>query len=228
LENTFQIDYVLPINKKITFETGTKLILRDINSDFAYKNYSNDLKNFVTDITRSDIFFYIQNVMAGYVSVNLKLGEKWGLIAGSRYEQTFLNGDYDKSEVSFTNTYDNFLPSVTLNRKLSSFSNIKFSYAKRIQRPSLRYINPYVEIEDPRDVTVGNPEVEPPLASDNPRYNCARMAASNPDPGRWSQSAAAQADYPAPEAESRAWRCATSPAMGPCSAAHLKSTGSNA
>jgi len=135
--------------------------LRDINSDFAYKNYSNDLKNFVTDITRSDIFFYIQNVMAGYVSVNVKLGEKWGLIAGSRYEQTFLNGDYDKSAVSFTNTYDNFLPSVTLNRKLSNFSNIKFSYAKRIQRPSLRYINPYVEIEDPRDVTVGNPEVEP-------------------------------------------------------------------
>ena len=99
LENTFQIDYVLPINKKVTFETGTKLILRNINSDFAYKNYSNDLKNFVTDVTRSDIFFYVQNVMAGYVSVNLKLGEKWGLIAGSRYEQTFLNGDYDKSEV---------------------------------------------------------------------------------------------------------------------------------
>jgi outer membrane receptor protein involved in Fe transport len=161
LENTFQIDYVLPINKKITLETGTKLILRDIDSDFAYKNYSNDLKNFVTDITRSDIFFYVQNVMAGYASVNLKLGDKWGLIAGSRYESTFLNGDYDKNEVSFTNTYDNFLPSVTLNRKLNSLSNIKFSYAKRIQRPSLRYINPYVEIEDPRDVTVGNPEVEP-------------------------------------------------------------------
>jgi len=161
LENTFQIDYVLPINKKITLETGTKLILRDIDSDFAYKNYSNDLKNFVTDITRSDIFFYVQNVMAGYASVNLKLGDKWGLIAGSRYESTFLNGDYDKSEVSFTNTYDNFLPSVTLNRKLNNLSNIKFSYAKRIQRPSLRYINPYVEIEDPRDVTVGNPEVEP-------------------------------------------------------------------
>ena len=45
--------------------------------------------------------------------------------------------------------------------KERAYSNIKFSYAKRIQRPSLRYINPYVEIEDPRDVTVGNPEVEP-------------------------------------------------------------------
>jgi outer membrane receptor protein involved in Fe transport len=161
LENTFQIDYVVPFSKKVTFETGAKLILRDINSDFAYKNFRNDLKNFVTDNSRSDIFFYIQNVMAGYVSLNVKLGEKWGIIAGSRYEQTFLNGDYEKSEVYFENTYDNFLPSVTLNRKLSNFSNIKFSYTKRIQRPSLRYINPYVEIEDPRDVTVGNPEVEP-------------------------------------------------------------------
>ena len=35
--------------------------------------------------------------MAGYASVNLKLGDKWGLIAGSRYESTFLNGDYDKN-----------------------------------------------------------------------------------------------------------------------------------
>jgi len=161
LENTIQVDYVLPISPKVTFEAGSKVILRDIDSEFAYKNYNSDLKNFVTDISRSDIFFYIQNVYAGYTSFNLKLGQKWGLIAGSRYEQTFLTGDYENSEVNFSNTYDNFLPSLTLNRKLSNFSNIRFSYAKRIQRPSLRYVNPYVEIEDPRDVTVGNPEIEP-------------------------------------------------------------------
>lgn len=162
LELTFQTDYVHPLSKKIKLETGAKAVLRDINSDFIYRTFDQATNQFIVDQLRSDVFNYDQDVWAVYASFNIKLGQKWGLLAGARYEATDIAGDYEDPEVApFGFDYDNFLPSITLNRTLSQTSSIKVSYAKRIQRPSLNFINPYVELNDPRDITVGNPLLLP-------------------------------------------------------------------
>jgi len=86
------------------------------------------------------------------------------LTAGARYEHTTYGGDFDSGEVEkFSDKYDNFLPSIILSRKLKGFSSIKVSYNKRIQRPSLFYINPYPEVSDRRNTTAGNPFLLPEI-----------------------------------------------------------------
>lgn len=98
-----------------------------------------------------------------YLSFNIKMGENYGLVAGARYEFTDIGGEYASDAASFTNDYGNFLPSIILSRKLKNFSTLKVSYARRIQRPSLFFVNPYTDLNDPRNITVGNPVLSPEL-----------------------------------------------------------------
>ncbi len=159
LEYTFQGDYTHPFGDNVTMETGAKAILRRIDSDYSYEN----LGDGVAIPDTSDIFYYNQDVVAGYMSFNINLGENYGMVAGGRYENTRIAGSYQKDPSTFENSYGNFLPSFIISRKLSQFSSLKASYTRRIQRPSLRFVNPYLQLDDPRSVTIGNPELSPEL-----------------------------------------------------------------
>lgn len=161
LETTFQIDYTHPFNDKITLETGAKAILRVIGSDFEYRNFNTLTNQFEIDFGRTDNFNYYQDVYAAYASFNLKLGDKYGMVVGTRYEVTDISGNFDSNESSFSNDYGNLLPSIILSRTINQFSSLRASYTKRIQRPSLFYINPFVQNQDPRNVSQGNPEILP-------------------------------------------------------------------
>lgn len=161
LEYTLQVDYVHPFSENIKLETGAKAVIRRIDSDFKFEFFDQESDQFVIDGERTDVFNYFQDVLSGYASFNFKLGEKYGLISGLRYEHTDIAGEFRAFDAPFENQYDNFLPSIILNRKIGKMSNIRLSYSKRIQRPSLYYVNPFVNQSDPRDISFGNPELLP-------------------------------------------------------------------
>lgn len=163
LEYTGQIDYVHPVNDNFKVETGVKAVLRRIDSDYFTQVKAEDGAPFVTDPRLSDFFQYDQDVFAGYLSVNIGIGENWGLQAGARYENTRIGGEFASENPEFDNEYNNFLPSIILNRKLNRFSNVKGSYTRRIQRPSLSFINPFTTINDPNTLQLGNPDLDPEL-----------------------------------------------------------------
>lgn len=165
LEMTLQADYVHPFSKKIKLETGVKGILRNINSDFVFDVFDFAVDQYFRDISRSDEFDYQQDVYAGYASLNFNFLEKYGLIAGARYERTDIQGDFKvEGQNAFTNDYFNILPSVILSRKIGQAGNLRASYNQRIQRPSLRFINPYVNQVDRNNINFGNPELEPEIS----------------------------------------------------------------
>ncbi len=157
LESTIQTDYVHPFGKILKLEIGAKGVLRNINSDYTYNLFDK------VDPTRSDVFDYQQNVYAGYSSFNFDFNDKYGIVAGVRYEHTDISGEYLNSDAPFTNDYGNVLPSIIVSRKLPNFQSIKIGYSRRIQRPSLFYINPFSQMSDRRNVTVGNPLLSPEL-----------------------------------------------------------------
>lgn len=163
LEYTLQTDYIHPFNELIKLETGAKAVIRVIDSDYELKRFDQTSQTYVPVSGASNIFYYDQDVYAGYASLHIKIGKKNGLVAGARYEHTSLGGEFDREFPGFSNAYDNILPSIILSRTLKGFSNVRLSYSQRIQRPSLRYINPYTENSDPNNITVGNPSLEPEL-----------------------------------------------------------------
>lgn len=163
LEYTGQIDYIHPFSEKVKMETGVKTVFRRIESDYTTKVKELDGQPFVISDELTDIFNYDQDVYAGFLSFNVSLGEKWGLVAGARYEITEIGGEFKSENPSFKNNYQNLLPSIILNRKLNMFSGLKASYTRRIQRPSLFYINPFTAISDPNNLQIGNPELDPEI-----------------------------------------------------------------
>jgi len=166
-ENTFQVDFVLPIDKKVTLETGAKGVLRTVISDFRFAERPSSGEPLAIVSERTNVFDYGQDVVAAYASSTWKLGDKYNLIAGFRYEYTNLNGSFatvnSEAEESFQNDYSNVLPSIIISKKLKKFATLKASYNRRIQRPGLRFVNPFVQRDNNLNVTFGNPDVNPEL-----------------------------------------------------------------
>jgi ferric enterobactin receptor len=163
LETTLQLDYVNPIHPKVKLETGIKGVLRTIDSDFSSEAWDYDLGQYITNNARTDIFYYDQDVLSGYLSFTTKLGKNFGLVTGARYEYTLIGGDFKTQPTTFSNNYGNLLPSLILSRNFKNFRSLKLSYTQRIQRPGLRYVNPFVNFNDPRNISFGNPELRPEL-----------------------------------------------------------------
>lgn len=160
-EYTTQVDYTHPISKKVKLEIGGKSVIRRIDSDYQFEQFNKTSGQYEEDPARTNVFNYEQDVYAGYASFTFTLPKDIGLIAGVRYEHTEIGGTFRDQISPFDNSYDNILPSIILSKKTNMFSSIKLSYNQRIQRPSLFYINPYRNDIDRRNVSTGNPKLEP-------------------------------------------------------------------
>jgi outer membrane receptor protein involved in Fe transport len=168
-ELTIQADYQTPIGTTQLVELGGKNILRTVSSDFEsfILNTSNgQYEPVVGDGSLSNIFNYNQNVTAGYLSYTYNSKGRYSFKAGGRYEYTTISANFDNptsetDDVSSIPSYGTLVPSVNLSRKMSKGSTLKAAYNRRIQRPSIQFLNPNIQNPNQLMVTKGNPNLEP-------------------------------------------------------------------
>ncbi len=165
-EFTAQIDYVTPLNEKGSqiLEYGAKNILRRASSDFSYF-LAEGTGDFVEDTnpSRTNQFSYDQNVTAGYVSLTFPVLKNYVLKPGLRYEYTSIDATFANEFSAEIPSYGTLVPSVNASRRLKNGNMIKAAYNRRIQRPSLRFLNPNIEASNPLQISQGNPELDPEL-----------------------------------------------------------------
>jgi hypothetical protein len=160
-EITIQADYQTPIGKNQLLELGGKEIMRSAFSDYTY---------FVDDGSGSYVpsgnamltnnLNYDQNIIAGYTSYTISLQKGYSLKAGARYEYTTIDAYTQTEENIAIPEYGVFVPSVNLSKKLKT-GTLKAAYNRRIQRPSIQYLNPNIQSSNPVDISAGNPELDP-------------------------------------------------------------------
>jgi outer membrane receptor protein involved in Fe transport len=160
-EHTIQLDYVHPI-KKLTIEAGGKAILRTNYSEFNYNNYDSLTQKYINDSTQTNDFDYKQNVLSAYNSYELKLN-KFVVKAGLRLEHTSINAKFTSVDTPFTQQYNNFIPSISLQRKFNGNNSVSVGFTNRIQRPSIWQLNPFVNRSNPEAISFGNPNLQPVL-----------------------------------------------------------------
>ncbi len=167
-EYTIQIDYVTPIgnNDNQILEYGAKNILRKAVSEFAYFTAEGSSGEFqqVDDVVFSNEFTYDQNVTAGYASYTLGLGNDYTVKGGLRYEYTNIVADFRNSDLpTDIPSYGTFVPSFNVGKKLTNGNMLKAAYNRRIQRPSLQFLNPNINQANPQQQSQGNPLLDPEL-----------------------------------------------------------------
>ena len=147
-EHTFQIDYVRPFGKHHKLESGTKYILRYNNSTslMDYQGTTPDMES---------KFKHNAQVAAAYLSYIFTAG-KWAARAGLRYEFTRMKASYpDGSNPDYHANLNDWVPSASLQYKISDGQTLKFSYNTSINRPGIGYLNPAI-ISTPTAVSFGN------------------------------------------------------------------------
>lgn len=161
-EFTIQADYVQPLkNPKQKIETGLKYINRNINSDYTLQYMDTALTDFVTAPSRTNSLDYTQQVGAAYAQFSSPLGKSLSMIAGVRYEYTDIKGHQNEANSAFNSQFNNLLPNASIAYTLKNFSKLKLAYNMRIERPSIEYINPYINYSDPYNIKQGNPNLVP-------------------------------------------------------------------
>ncbi|AYA36028.1 TonB-dependent receptor [Hymenobacter oligotrophus] len=162
-EATLQLDYIQPVDSTGTLELGLKSILRRVSSDYLVASDSLDGRGLLPIPSRSNAFRYDQNVYSTYATYSFALGKKLTLKAGTRVEHTRIDGDFITDNISLRTDYTNVVPSVQAAYDLNKDNKLKLSYTRRIQRPGIWFLNPYVNLSDRRNISSGNPKVDPEL-----------------------------------------------------------------
>jgi outer membrane receptor protein involved in Fe transport len=171
-EYTAQADYTNPISKTLKLEAGGKTIQRRINSVYNIFSVDPDGNNPILDTENSNLYNYNQNVYAGYGVFTITLPKNYSVLAGFRYENTQIKGDpktpYASGENQqqlnpFTASYNTYVPSLTI-QKVFGTNTLKLSYSKRIQRPSLQVLNPFINRTNIQSQSVGNPNLAPEVS----------------------------------------------------------------
>lgn len=155
-----QLDYTHPFSENSKLEVGVKEIYRNTDKDYKSEDYNYTTNTFVNNTNLTNRFKYSDNIVAGYLTFSSKINNT-SFILGLRGEQTNTDGNLVTTGETFKNNYFDVFPSASVVQKLGITEEISASYSRRIYRPGLWDLNPFVVASDPLNYFSGNPDVKP-------------------------------------------------------------------
>jgi hypothetical protein len=141
-----KVDYVHPIGTKIRLEAGYQFYYQIMNYDYVN-----------IDDAPDNQYDYNEIRNAAYAGFTLNL-KKWSFQASFRTEYSDIEINKEYSSDYFT-----FLPSTNIQFKINKSQNLKFTYNRRINRPSVYDLNPFTKKDQNLNEITGNPYLEPEL-----------------------------------------------------------------
>ncbi len=152
-------DYLFKI-KNINFESGLKYTKLAFDNDIRIDSIAKDKNKFLlqeyTSLAHLD-----ENIKAGYLSASFRINSKTDIKAGLRYEHTITNlGTIQQPNIVDRN-YGSWFPSLFMTHKISDHQSFNLSYSRRIFRPQLSQLAPFLVFTDPTTLLGGNPALQP-------------------------------------------------------------------
>ncbi len=158
-EHTGQVDYTTPLFKDHTLEVGVKYIYRQNVSDATVRVYDEGTKQWELSPLSTNLD-HIQHIYSGYAGYAIKY-KKFGYKAGVRAEGTNVDVEFKKRpEQNFKTDYFDVVPSATVSYMINMAQQVRLGYNMRIQRPSIWFLNPYVNERNPENISYGNPYLD--------------------------------------------------------------------
>src|SRR5207302_9923440 len=116
---------------------------RRATSDFQSLIKYDPLASYKMNPANTDNFKYHQNVISLYSMYTFKI-KKSSFRIGTRIEYTDVNGDFITSHTQVKHSYTTLLPNIQFTNRISKVATLVFSYNKRLSRPYIWDLNPFV------------------------------------------------------------------------------------
>ncbi len=115
------------------------------------------------DTLSSTHFDYRQQVHAVYATLGGNLTEALSLQAGLRgeYASTYGEDLNHPQTAPVDKTYWQLYPTLHLSYKITDMQSAQVSYSRRVHRPHMWDLNPYMDIRDDNQMSFGNPYLDP-------------------------------------------------------------------
>lgn len=159
--NSFRLDYTRKLGKG-EFGAGYKGLQRIFQNSFAQEDEVNAV--YVPVPGRTGTLDFREWVHALYAQYKQQINPKWEYELGVRAEQTSNSGSLKTLAAPFNNEYGNLFQTLNIGFTLSEKESFRFTYGKRINRPSLGQLNPFTDITDSLTQRSGNPALKPEIS----------------------------------------------------------------
>jgi outer membrane receptor protein involved in Fe transport len=149
----FKADYVHPFSKRMKLEAGLKSSFVKAQNDVQFDSLKT--QGWITDIGRTNLFRYKENINAAYTSLSQSFKDL-DIKAGLRIEQTLGKGNSSGTATKIDRSYVKLFPSIFATWRANANSQLNASYSRRINRPSYSSLNPFSFYSDPYTTIKGN------------------------------------------------------------------------
>ncbi len=157
---TIQGNYIHPFASGARLEAGYKATMRDLAMKYDYKNFNYESNEYESQPLLKNNYDYKEQIFAVY-GIYSNSWKKFKYQAGLRFEQVLSNSKVEQTVLDFSNNYPSFYPSFHTQYDLGKGRELQLSYSRRVNRPSPREMNPYVDYSDSLNIRKGNPELRP-------------------------------------------------------------------
>ena len=115
------------------------------------------------DSLSSTHFDYTQHVHAVYATLGGNLTQNLSMQAGLRgeYASTYGKDLNHPSTEPVDKTYWQIYPTVHLSYKISEMQSAQLSYSRRVRRPHMWDLNPFMDVREGQQLSFGNPNLDP-------------------------------------------------------------------
>lgn len=158
-EQSFQVDYVHPF-KRLTLEAGVKGTIRDNESNFIYDTLGTN-QIYSTNEGLGNKFNNTQDIFGVYNSYQYRLNDNWSFKTGVRLEQANIDANFISNGTQIQRTFFDYMPSVSIQRQFKNNTNLILGYSRKIRRPEIQHLNPFVDRSNPNFQSSGNPDLRP-------------------------------------------------------------------
>ncbi|MFP4691527.1 MAG: TonB-dependent receptor domain-containing protein [Bacteroidales bacterium] len=156
---TLQADYVHPWSDHSRFELGVKSIFRDLEDDFRF--FDEDAEGSESlNPGYSNYFLFNEAIHSVYGIYAFTLGPI-EIQTGLRAEQHDIDAEQRTTGEEFDRSLRNLFPSAHMRYFVAENHALFMNYSKRVNRPGISLLNPFVNYSDPMNVSYGNPGLKP-------------------------------------------------------------------
>ncbi len=159
------LNYVHPLGEKSRLEAGYEGRILEADQSYTYDMTEYDLLHNLhsyRDSAASMHYIYSQQVHAIYATFATQLSDKLSLQAGLRGEYSNVRGGRKNTDTpDIDKPYYQLYPTLHLSYTINKDQSFQLSYSRRVRRPHMWDLHPYIDVREGQQLSFGNPSIDP-------------------------------------------------------------------